>query len=91
MKKLMTQLMAADAVPPGGGMWSAVKFLMSGPLMKESAKRALVNASAAVDDIRGAPDFHTLGIASDEESIAGWILSGIAKAKAKQAAERRAR
>lgn len=82
LKRLMAHKMAIDAVPPGGGLFSALDVLMSPKKMQESAQSALEWSILAVNAVRCAVD-NPYG--DDEEVIAGEILSKIEERKAAQA------
>lgn len=82
LKKLMAHKMAIDAVPPGGGLWSAIEVLMSTEKMRENAQRALEWALLSINAVRCAID-NPYG--DDEETIAGAILQKIEERKAAQA------
>jgi hypothetical protein len=85
LKKLMIHFMAADAVPAGGGLQSAVDLIMPPNGLRDSAMRSLAKALAAIDAMRAAPD-NTWG--SDEEAIAGEFVKRIEETKAAQALAR---
>jgi hypothetical protein len=82
LKKLMIHFMAVDAVPPGGGLQSAVDLIMSPNGLRDSAMRSLAQALAAIDAMRAAPD-NPYG--NDEEIIAGEFVKQIEERKAAQA------
>lgn len=81
----MIHFMAVDAIPPGGGLQSAVDVIMSPNGLADSAKRCLAQALAAIDAMRAAPD-NPCG--DDEEAIAGYFVKRIEEAKAAQALAR---
>jgi len=69
VRRLIVAKMSRDAVPPGGGLADAVRFLASGGL-GEAAARAQAWAFGAVDAVRASPGWAGRG----DEEIAGEIL-----------------
>lgn len=75
-KRLMAYKVAREAVPPGGGMASAIQSIVTPGRLSELSRDALVWCDAAIDAIRSAPD-NPYG--NDEETIAGAILNELDK------------
>jgi len=73
MKKLAILKMSVDAVPKGGGLDSAIEFLMDPKLISEGAKKADKFVLAAVQAVRSAADPNPYKHA-DDETIAGHLL-----------------
>lgn len=70
MSRLIVHKISVDAVPSGGGVQSAIEFIMNGRLEK-SAKEASVWALRAVEAVLAAPDYTG---EKTEEGVAGMIL-----------------
>lgn len=70
MSRLIVHKMSVDAVPSGGGIQSAIDFIMGGQFEK-SAKDASVWALRSVEAVLAAPDFTG---DRTEEGVAGMIL-----------------
>lgn len=70
MSRLIVHKISVDAVPGGGGIQSAIDFIMDGRLEK-SAKDASVWALRAVEAVLAAPDYTG---DRTEEGVAGMIL-----------------
>jgi len=81
-KKLIAHKMSVDAVPPGGGLKSALDFLMNPAALAASSKAAKEWVTEAIAVIRQAAEPHPWNNA-DDESIAGELLRLIAERKAK--------
>lgn len=73
-KRLLIHRMSLDAVPSGGGLRSAVEYLLDADRMKQSTKNSIEWVKAAIAAIKAAPD-NPYG--DDDETIAGEILKRI--------------
>lgn len=73
---LITQFIAREAVPPGGGLASALEFLSNPKRRKQVLESAEVKAIQAIQLIKSAPD-NPFG--DDDERIASELLSQIQK------------
>ena len=73
VKKLIFQKMSTDAIPPGGGVQSAVEFLSSKEGVLASAKSSTTWVAQAIAVVRTAFEPNPWKNATDEE-IAGEIL-----------------
>jgi hypothetical protein len=82
-KRLMIHKMSLDAVPTGGGMKSALDFLMTPGAMATSAKAATEWVSAAILAVRQATEPNPWKN-SDDEKIAGELLRLIEERKKQQ-------
>ncbi len=71
MSLLIIHKMTLDAVPNGGGVSSALDFLMDTKRVGASAKAAAEWAIQAIEALRAASDYTG---SKDEEEIAGMIL-----------------
>lgn len=78
VKKLIVRRMSVDAVPSGGGLQSAIDYLMSPSKIAESAKSATKWVFEAIDVVKTAPD-NPYG--DDDEAIAGAILARLEEKK----------
>ncbi len=78
VKKLAIHKMTLDAVPPGGGLASAINFLTTPGRIQSSAKDAVAWVFEAIDVVKSAPD-NTFG--NDDEAIAAEILRRIDERK----------
>lgn len=74
--KLITRFIAREAVPPGGGLASAVDFFNNAELRKNVLESAEAKAIRAIQVIKSAPD-NPFG--DDDERIASELLSQIQK------------
>ena len=72
--KLITKFIAREAVPPGGGLASALEFFSNEELRKQVLDDAENKAMQAIQLIKSAPD-NPFG--SDDEQIASELLSKI--------------
>lgn len=80
VKRLISQKMAADAVPAGGGLASAIKFLSSKESIVAGARAATKWVEEAIQIVRLAAEPNPWKTANDEE-IAAELLRGIAARK----------
>lgn len=71
---LITKFIAREAVPPGGGLASAVEFLSNPERRKQVLERAEFEAIQAIQLIKSAPD-NPFG--DDDERIASELLDKI--------------
>lgn len=69
--KLITKFIAREAVPPGGGLGSAVEFFSNQEHRKKVLEAAETKALQAIELIKSAPD-NPYG--NDDEQIAGELL-----------------
>jgi hypothetical protein len=76
--KLITQFIAREAVPPGGGLVSGLKFFQDKEYRKQVLKKAEADALTAIKAIQSAPD-NPYG--DDPEVIAGALLEKIRERK----------
>lgn len=72
-RELVGRKIALDAVPPGGGFSSVLKFLQEPGRVSESLREAVEWAAAAIAVVRTAAEPNPWREASDEQ-IAGEIL-----------------
>lgn len=82
VKKLIAHKMSLDAVPPGGGLRSALEFLSDAKNIARSAKNATAWVNEVIGLVRNASDPNPWRNA-DDEAIAGEILKGIEARKKK--------
>ncbi len=82
-KRLMIHKMSLDAVPPGGGLKSALDFIMTPGAMATSAKAATEWVNAAINVVRLAAEPNPWKN-SDDEAIAEEILRLIEERKKQQ-------
>jgi len=76
--KLITQFIAREAIPSGGGIASAVEFFQNPERRKQVLEAAETKAIQAIALIKTAPD-NLFG--NDDELIAGELLKKIAERK----------
>ena len=76
--KLITQFIAGEAIPAGGGIASAVEFFQNAKRRKQVLEAAETKAIQAIELIKTAPD-NPFG--NDDELIAGELLKKIAERK----------
>jgi hypothetical protein len=76
--KLITQFIAREAVPPGGGLVSGLKFFQDKEYRKQVLVKAEADALIAIKAIQNAPD-NSYG--DDPEVIAGALLEKIEERK----------
>lgn len=74
-KRLIVTRMSSIAVPPGGGVVSALSFLSSAEKMRAGAAEAAEWVREAISVVRSAPD----NIWETDEEICGEILRRIAE------------
>jgi hypothetical protein len=74
--KLIIRFIALEAVPPGGGLASAIEFFKNQELRKQVLESAEAKAMQAIQLIKSAPD-NPYG--EDDEQIAGELLKKIAE------------
>ncbi len=72
--KLITKFIAREAVPPGGGLASALEFFSNPEQRKQVLDSAEAKAIQAIQAIKSAPD-NPFG--DDDERIAGELLAKI--------------
>lgn len=82
MRRLAVHKMSIDAVPKGGGVADAVRFLMDKEAMLTAARNAEAWAKAAVQAVRDASAPNPWRNA-DDEAIAGEILRRLDERKEK--------
>lgn len=80
---LITKFIAREAVPPGGGLASAVEFLSNPERRKQVLEMAEFEAIQAIQLIKSAPD-NPFG--NDDERIASELLDQIQKRQLTQRA-----
>jgi|GEM_PF-5953582 len=78
VSKLMAYFIAREAVPPGGGISSALDFFMDDARRKEILEKATSEMVKFLDAIKNAPD-NPYG--DDDELIAGALLKKIDEKK----------
>lgn len=76
MKRLMAYRVAREAIPPGGGMASAIQSIVTPGRLSELSRNALAWCDEAINAMRSAPD-NPYG--DDEETIAGAIVAELDK------------
>ena len=76
--KLITQFIAREAIPSGGGVASTVEFFQNPERRKQVLEAAEAKAIQAIALIKTAPD-NPFG--NDDELIAGELLKKIAERK----------
>ena len=76
VKRLIIQKMVTDAVPPGGGIQSAIEFLSSKERIVTSARDATAWVDQAIAVVRLAAEPNPWKNATDED-IAGEIIQQI--------------
>ncbi len=79
--KLILQFVAREAVPPGGGLVSGLKFFQDKEHRNRVMAKAVVDANAAILLIKSAPD-NPYG--NDDEVIAKVLLEKIEERKRTQ-------
>jgi hypothetical protein len=77
-KKLVCEKMSRDAIPPGGGVGDAVKFLSDPKRIIAGAKAAQEWVAQAIAVVRTGSEPNPWKNA-DDEAIAGEILKGVEK------------
>ena len=82
VQKLISHKMSLDAVPPGGGLKSALDFLMTPGKLAESSRAATEWVRLAIAGIRTAAEPNPWKTA-DDEVIAGELLRLIEERKRK--------
>ena len=82
VRKLVLHKMSLDAVPPGGGIESALKFIIEPGRMAQSFKAAEEWVKAACAVVRTGTGENPW-IHSDDEAIAGELLRLIEERKRK--------
>lgn len=73
VKKLISHKMALDAVPKGGGLVDAIKFVSDAQRITASARSATEWVMTAIQAVKDAPG----STYTDDEAIAGEILRQI--------------
>jgi len=73
VKKLIIRFMTTAAVPDGGGVADAIKWLTTPGMMQSAARNATVLAFEAIDAVRSAPDCKW----TTDEEIAEQIVTAI--------------
>jgi hypothetical protein len=73
MERFMIERASLEAVPVGGGMDSAIDFLLDDEKRTQVLRRALIWCDAAIQTLKNAGEPNPLKNSSDEE-IAGDIL-----------------
>jgi hypothetical protein len=79
VRKLVAAKMARDAVPPGGGVGNAIRFLTTPGAVTDGARKAQEWVKAAIAAVKAAPD-NPYG--DDDEAIAAEVLRQIERKKA---------
>lgn len=81
VQKLITYRTSQQAIPAGGGLPDAVKFLSSASTIADGVRAATEWVEAAIALVKTSPD-NPYG--DDDEAIAGEILRQIEEKKAKK-------
>lgn len=77
VKRLIIHKMSLDAVPPGGGINDALRFLTEPGRLGKAAREATAWAEAALAAVRSAPG----NPHPDDEAVAAAILAEIDRRK----------
>ena len=80
VNRLISERLAVEAVPPGGGIGDALQSLLDPALLREQMRRAIDWVNAALAVYKTAPDNQ---FGDDDEAIAGEMLRALKAAKAR--------